>query len=64
MATTHQVRFALWHLHSGPSYIYDVPIGDKIPSLEDYKYGVEHLFIALLTNSKFRTLVYEKCISV
>lgn len=36
--------------------MYDIPIGDKIPSLEDYKYGVEHLFINLLSKSKFRTL--------
>lgn len=37
-------------------YIYDIPIGKEIPSLEDYKYGVEHLFITLLSKSKFRTL--------
>ena len=38
-------------------YIYDTEVGRKMPSLEDYKYGVESLFIRLLTNSKFRTTV-------
>ena len=38
-------------------YIYPTDIGMNMPSLDDYKYGVEQLFISLLAKSKFRTMV-------
>lgn len=41
-------------------YMYETDIGSDMPSLEDYKYGVEQLFISLLAKSKFRTLVPEE----
>ncbi len=37
--------------------MYETDVGKDIPSLEDYKYGVEQLFIDLLAASKFRTMV-------
>ena len=42
------------------SYVYQTDIGTDIPSLVDYKYGVETLFISLLAKSKFRTMVSEE----
>ena len=39
------------------SYIYNTEVGLEMPSYKDYKYGVEYLFISLLSKSKFRTLV-------
>ena len=35
------------------SYIYPVTIGTNMPTIDDYKYGVEQLFIDLLTTSQF-----------
>ena len=37
--------------------MYETSVGQHMPSLEDYKYGVEQLFISLLTNSKYTTTV-------
>ena len=34
-------------------YIYPVTIGTNMPTIDDYKYGVEQLFIDLLTTSHF-----------
>ena len=39
------------------SYIYNTAVGRKMASWNDYKYGVEMLFINLLSKSKFRTFV-------
>ena len=36
---------------------HQVDIGLDMPSYQDYKYGVEYLFISLLAKSKFRTTV-------
>jgi len=38
-------------------YMYETSTGLNMPSYDDYKYGVEHLFISLLAKSKFRTRV-------
>ena len=38
-------------------YMYETGVGLNMPSYEDYKYGVEYLFISLLAKSKFRTKV-------
>jgi len=38
-------------------YVYETTTGLNMPSYDDYKYGVEHLFISLLAKSKFRTRV-------
>lgn len=38
------------------SFIYPTDVGKNMPSYVDYKYGVEYLFISLLSNSRFRTL--------
>ena len=37
--------------------MYETSVGLNMPSYEDYKYGVEYLFISLLAKSKFRTKV-------
>ena len=37
--------------------MYETGVGLNMPSYEDYKYGVEYLFISLLAKSKFRTKV-------
>lgn len=39
-------------------FMYETTVGRDIPSREDYKYGVEQLFISLLAKSKFRTKVH------
>ena len=46
--------FFLSHTHS---FIYPTDVGSDMPSYVDYKYGVEYLFISLLSNSRFRTQV-------
>ena len=38
-------------------YMYETGVGLNMPSYEDYKYGVEYLFISLLAKSKLRTKV-------
>ena len=38
-------------------YIYEIDVGNDMPSYKDYKYGVEYMFISLLAKSKFRTKV-------
>ena len=38
-------------------YVYDIEVGNDMPSYKDYKYGVEYMFISLLAKSKFRTKV-------
>ena len=43
------------------SYIYPTNVGLDMPSYVDYKYGVEYLFINLLSKSKFRTMVRVNC---
>ena len=40
-------------------YMYETGVGLNMPSYEDYKYGVEYLFISLLAKSKFRTKVHS-----
>lgn len=42
------------------SFTYDVSTGREFPSLQDYKYGVEFLFISLLAKSKFATKVSDE----
>lgn len=42
--------------HSLNIYVYQTDVGAKMPSYKDYKYGVEYLFISLISNSKFRTM--------
>jgi hypothetical protein len=36
-------------------FIYDVKIGNEMPDVEDFKYGVDQLFISLLKKSRFNT---------
>ena len=50
--TLHSAKF----LNNTHRYMYNTDIGTDLPSLDDYKYGVEQLFIDLLSASSFVTV--------